>query len=277
MTATSAAVTLTRDGTPIPVTVTHRDGYEFFNDATVAFTIPYSEFSNALYPVNSGNADHEYTVTISNLTGFDGKPVTVSYTVTAINAFPGYADWNGDQTASAVSEYYWPDRDTYFVSVARSDAEIVDEIVPQYYRTWRGFYAWDSESKALAADANAVPVCRWFFKAPISSHFYSAKQSDCDMLRSIYSTKPEIAEQDTANAFYIVPASAAGTCEAKYQPVHRLFNEQVNTGKPANHRYTAHPDDIRKMVALGWRDEGVVFCAPRKKEMYVFRPAWGWY
>jgi len=273
--AASAVVTLTKNGVAVPVTVTYRTGWEEFNDATVVW-----DLSPAAYPrdnLNAGHDDVSYTVTISNLVGFDNKPVDVSYSVVGFDPFPGYADWNGDQTATGVQEYYWPDRDTYFVSLNRDDADTLDEVAPDLYRTWRGFYAWDSASKAIAADAAAVPVCRWFFKAPISSHFYSAKQDDCNLLKATYANQPNVAVEDTATAFYVVPPSSTGSCPAKYQPVRRLFNNQVGTGKAANHRYTAHPSDVRAMVARGWLDEGVAFCAPRKKELYPGNADSAWF
>ena len=267
-TAANATVAVTRNGIPVPANVTYRTGFEELNDAMLVWDLPTTEGPNTFNPINSGHDDHVYTVTISNLTAFDGSPVTVEYRVTAIDAFPGYSDWNGDQTATAVQEYYWPERDTYFVSLSRDDAEALDEVSSDLYRTWRGFYAWASASTALAADTTAVPVCRWFFKAPTSSHFYSAKKADCDLLKATYGNKPDVAVEDTPNAFYVAPPTAAGTCDPKYQPVFRLFNNQVGTGKAANHRYTAHPSDVRELVARGWLNEGVAFCAPRKKELY---------
>lgn len=274
-TAKGASVSVTRDGVPVPVSVVYTTGADELNDAVVVFDLAFS--GTQYLATNAGHDDVRFTVTISNLTAFDGKSTTVTYDVVAFDGFPGYPDWNGDQTATAVQEYYWPDRDTYFVSLNRDDADTLDEVAPDLYRTWRGFYAWDTASKALAADPAAVPVCRWFFKAPISSHFYSAKQSDCDLLKSTYATQPNIAVEDTAAAFYVVPPSLAGTCPAKYQPVRRLFNNQVGIGKAANHRYTAHPSDVRAMVASGWLDEGVAFCAPRRKELYLSNPDAGWY
>lgn len=273
--AGSASVNITRNGVPFPVAITYRTGAEEFNDATVVWDMP--DAAVAYLGTNTLDSDVVFHVVVSNLTGFDNAPHSVEYDVIAINGFPGYPNWSGDQTASAVHEFYWPDRDTYFVSVARSDAEVLDEISQDLYRTWRGFYAWDSAEKARAADPAAVPVCRWYFKAPANTHFYSAKASDCELLRATYAGRPDVAVEDSAAAFYVVPPSADGTCSTKYQPVRRMFNAQVGTGKPPNHRYTAHPGDVRAMVALGWQDEGIAFCAPRKKELYAGNPAQAWY
>lgn len=267
-TATAANVALTKNGVAVPINVSYRTGGEEFNEARIVWEIPLSMTRNALTRLNSGTQDDVYVVTITGLTKMDRTPApVVSYTVTAINGFPGHPDWNGDQRAVAVSEFYVPSQDTYFVSPSREDALAIDEYASSsLYRTWRGFYAWPSIDQS---DAGAVAVCRWFFKAPVSTHFYSAKQSDCDLVRSVYGSQPNVAEEESYGRFFVMPPNASGGCDVKYQPVYRLFNGRV-TEQKANHRYTAHPSDRRELIARGWVDEGVAWCSPRKKENYWY-------
>jgi hypothetical protein len=265
-TATAATVSLKRNGVEVPVTVTYRTGQEEFNNPTLVWQIPLSMTRNSSTRLNSGTQDDVFEVTISNLTQRDGRSAPdVRYTVTAINGFPGYADWNGDQRAVAVSEFYAPSQDTYFISPSRDDAYMIDELgSSSIYRTWRGFYAWATVDQA---DPGAVEVCRWYFVPPRSTHFYSAKQSDCDAVRFYYGNRPDLAQEESYGRFYVMPTNAAGGCDAKYQPVYRLFNGRVDEGK-INHRYTAHPSDRRELIGRGWIDEGVAWCSPRKKENY---------
>jgi hypothetical protein len=264
-TAKNVAVTLKVNGVAKPVEIECTTGEEEYNYARVVFKLPQEYRRDFITPTNSGEADIVYQVTVSNLTKKDGSVAAdVNYTVTAINGYPGYPNWNGDQRAIAVSEWYAPSKDTYFISPIRDDAANIDELASSLlYRTWRGFYAWES---AENADVGAVSVCRWFFGAPISGHFYSARQSDCDSLRAIYGpggTQPGVAVEETYSKFYVMPATASGGCDPKYQAVYRLYNAQ----KLGNHRYIAHPSDRREMIARGWIDEGVAWCSPRKKEM----------
>jgi hypothetical protein len=264
-------VSLTRNGVTVPVQIVYSTGQEVFNYPRIVWEIPLSLTRNSSTRLNSGTQDDVWEVTITGFTQFDGQPApTIKYTVTAINAFPGHPDWNGDQRAVAVSEFYVPSQDTYFVSPSREDALAIDEFASgSLYRTWRGFYAWPSLNQS---DVGAVAVCRWFFKAPVSTHFYSAKQSDCDLVRSVYGNQPNVAEEESYGRFFVMPPNANGGCDEKYQPVYRLFNGRVAEQK-ANHRYTAHPSDRRELLARGWVDEGVAWCSPRKKENYWYDSA----
>ena len=278
MSSARATVTMTKNGAPLPVTVGYRTGQEEYNYPRLVWDLPLLEARNAYTQLNSGEADVVYTVTVSGLTKYDGTVAPdVHYTVTAINGFPGHADWNGDQNAQAVSEFYVPAKDTYFLSQSRDDALLIDDAGSgTLYRSWRGFYAWPN---AGVAPQGAVPVCRWFFKAPQSTHFYSGRQSDCDLLRQTFKDNAAVAVEDDAAAFYIMLPKADGSCDAKYQPVYRLFNNR-GAQNEANHRYTVHPSDRQALIARNWTDEGIAFCAPRKKENYLTDGGvmdWKWY
>ena len=56
-------------------------GADELNDAVVVFDVDFSGFQ--YIAANAGHADVRFTVTISNLTAFDGKSTTVTYDVVA--------------------------------------------------------------------------------------------------------------------------------------------------------------------------------------------------
>lgn len=75
-----------------------------------------------------------------------------------------------------------------------------------------------------------------------------------------------------ANGFATTPASvdANGTkfCDAGTRPVYRAYNNAypasgLKNPWDSNHRFTLQTSDIAEMVAVGWHDEGIVFCAPQ--------------
>lgn len=117
---------------------------------------------------------------------------------------------------------------------------------PLWAKADSGFKVWPATGVAPAA---AKPVCR-FFNSRVATHFYSARQADCDALRGVTDWV------DEGVAFRIL-LPQNGACQSGTDPVYRLFNASL-----ANHRYTREPDSYVAMINKGWAGEGVVFCAP---------------
>ena len=46
-------------------------------------------------------------------------------------------------------------------------------------------------------------------------------------------------------------------------PVYRAYNNGYALGIESNHRFSTDPSAIQEVVAQGWIDEGVRFCAPQ--------------
>ena len=55
-------------------------------------------------------------------------------------------------------------------------------------------------------------------------------------------------------------ASVGSPCGAPLQPVYRLYNNREGEARP-NHRYTISPVLAGQLVAQGWTNEGIGFCA----------------
>jgi serine protease len=59
----------------------------------------------------------------------------------------------------------------------------------------------------------------------------------------------------------VVPVpTTPGQCDASFVPVYRLYNNRF-AQNDSNHRFTPSRDAREQMLAAGWRDEGVAFCA----------------
>jgi hypothetical protein len=121
-----------------------------------------------------------------------------------------------------------------------------------FIRTGVGFNAWNGPA------AGTVPVCR-FFTTPgtfgaKSSHFYTANQGECDLVK----LNPNWIYEKIA--FYIA-VPVGGACSGGTLPVYRMYNAG-QTGAP-NHRFTTSFATYQQFTTtLGWDPEGIAFCAP---------------
>lgn len=167
-------------------------------------------------------------------------------------------DYSGVLPATAgeviVDEFYNTIIRHYGLLAKESDKQIVDQgrAGPGWERTGFRFKGYSVPGPAELRPASQAPVCRYYHPV-VNTHFYSAEQSDCDIVRSIGGTFEGI-------EFWI--ARAAGTsCPAGTQAVTRLYNNRWRE-LDSNHRYTTSRSEVRRMAGEGWSDEGVVMCAP---------------
>ena len=58
--------------------------------------------------------------------------------------------------------------------------------------------------------------------------------------------------------------TVGGVCPPETVPVYRAYNNGVTRNRDGNHRFTTNLSGINDVVARGWANEGVVFCAPPK-------------
>jgi hypothetical protein len=123
-----------------------------------------------------------------------------------------------------------------------------------------------------------VSVCRFYgsMSPGPNSHFYTASENECSVLKSI-ETKPTPIDSQQFNfegiAFYAnvpIPAKIVGqpaTCPTQSIPLYRAYNgARGPTGKKnydSNHRFSTSRADIDAVVAKGWNDEGMVMCVPQ--------------
>ena len=123
----------------------------------------------------------------------------------------------------------------------------------------------------------ASQVCRFYGSVTPgpNSHFFTVDPGECDGLKGAQvSPTPATAQQWNYEGigFATTPATAAAdgakSCPASTLPVHRAYNNAYPPGGgknpwDSNHRYALLQSDVADMVAIGWQDEGIVFCAPR--------------
>ncbi len=150
-----------------------------------------------------------------------------------------------------VHEYYHAGMDHYFITASPTEIALCDAGTPPcsgWVATGVSFAAYDT----TLAPTWSVPVCRFYNDhfAGKSSHFYAAPD-DCATTQWAF---PDW-QLETADAFAIGLA-----CNPFTTAIRRVYNNGMG-GAPA-HRYV-DSDALRDtMVAKGWVDEGVVFCAP---------------
>ena len=152
------------------------------------------------------------------------------------------------------SEFFHGEMEHYFVTAFAAE-EAALEAGDAWARTATQYRVHDAPGPGL------VPVCRFFTAsfAPLSSHFYTADATECEIVRS----NPRWTFEGIA--FFVKPAAADGSCAAGWSPVYRLYNDGL-TGAP-NHRYTPRRAQRAEFLARGWRPEGagplgVAFCVP---------------
>jgi hypothetical protein len=169
----------------------------------------------------------------------------------------------GPSTAptAAVVEYYWPQKDHYFVSQNAAEIAALDSgAIKGWTRTGQGFRAWLSGGSAGAG----VPTCRYYGSpaAGIDSHFFSALPAECSALAAAPLNKSWTKESD--NVFEVaLPNTVTGACPAGTVPVYRAWNKRTDS----NHRLTAEAGTLAQMVGKGYVAEGfgptaVAMCAP---------------
>ena len=94
-----------------------------------------------------------------------------------------------------------------------------------------------------------------FYSAFSNSHFYTADASEAQGLENNPASEWKL-EPDS----FSVPVPLNGQCFGGLVPVYRLYNNRF-AFHDSNHRFVTDDGERAKMVARGWTDEGVRFCA----------------
>lgn len=172
-----------------------------------------------------------------------------------------------DATPAQVSvvEFHHSDFGHYFLTTLPAEMALLDAgAIPGWQRTWTEFKVDD------APGPNLVPVCRFFSSAfaPLSSHFYSAFDDECNTVAA----NPQWTYEGTA--FYAGLPDAIGRCPDGTTPIYRGYN-MGQGGAPA-HRLSPWPqaacDHFAPQCTLegrGWN--GVAFCAPVSTDLALDR------
>ena len=128
------------------------------------------------------------------------------------------------------------------------------------YMSWMstglGFKAWPSAYITGGNQWTLSPVCRFDLagRGGAGFSFFSAVQSDCDMLKAnrgwnYYGT-----------AFWVVPVDANQKCPDGFIGVNRAYNNGF-ARFDSNHRYSTSDSIMRDMQRIGWTYEGTVMCS----------------
>ena len=114
-------------------------------------------------------------------------------------------------------------------------------------------------------------VCRFFGNAAVNpltgvmygpnSHFYTGIQPECDSLKTIF--QPDVPSWKFESLdFQTTQQNTDGSCPGGTLPVLRAYNNGNLRNVDSNHRITTSAAAIAEVVAHGWKNEGVVMCAP---------------
>lgn len=152
-----------------------------------------------------------------------------------------------------VVEYYHAGIDRYFITGVPSEQAALDANPSLgLARTGMRFMA----KEAYVVEAGLNPVCR-FYSPPnaggSNSHFF-AQGETCQWGRLWSNLRPE------GYDFSVVPPTGGSCPSSAPVPVTRVFNNRA-ASKNGNHRYVVSTTSKLRMLARGWVDEGVVFCA----------------
>ena len=159
--------------------------------------------------------------------------------------------------SNAVVEFYNTILDHYFITADANEAAAIDNgsAGPGWSRTGNAFKAGGSTF-----------VCRFYgSQSPgPNSHFYTADAGECTFLKQLQASMPATERRWNFenNDFSTTPA-VNGACPAELVPVYRAYNNGFSLNTDSDHRITSNAAAIQAVVQRGWRDEGVVMCAPQ--------------
>ena len=132
---------------------------------------------------------------------------------------------------------------------------------PGWRYTGYEFFGYPPD-ETLDGAATAQPVCRFYAPAPVNSHFYTADAAECDFLKT----------HDTGWIFekidFKINVPVDGACAAALAPIWRAYNNGFAQDN-SNHRYGSDARVRARMLAEGWRDEGIAFCAQGADREFV--------
>ena len=163
---------------------------------------------------------------------------------------------------ATVVEYYDAGLDRYFLTADPGEMAFVESGGAS--RGWvRTGYQFETAGQCISAAAGGCAsrsVCRFYGELPAGSgsHFYTADEDECIFVRD--HNRNWTFEGARFNAY--IPDPASGPCPPGLHPVYRAYNNGYSpAANHANHRYSWDPAAQARMVARGWKDEGIAFCA----------------
>ena len=156
-----------------------------------------------------------------------------------------------------VTEFYNSSSDTYFMTAGTTEAVSV-------FRGSAGS-EWRLTGATFNVGGNATtPVCRFYGSVSPgpNSHFYTADAGECAYLKQLQTMIPATEPRwnfEGLDFYTTVPTN--GSCPGSMIPIYRAYNRGDVRGLPSNHRFGTSAAAL-EVIARGWRDEGIVMCAP---------------
>lgn len=154
-----------------------------------------------------------------------------------------------------VVEYYNVDLHHYFLTAHTDEMRDIaaGRSGPGWVRTGWAFSAYRAGA-TFCPGSCGVPVSR-FYSAFSNSHFYTADAAEAASIQH-----PGSEWMLESQEFQVPVPDGAGHCDAPLVPVYRLYNNRF-AFHDSNHRFVTDGGERARMVAQGWIDEGVRFCA----------------
>ena len=163
-----------------------------------------------------------------------------------------------------VVEFYHAELDHYFITSNQEEIIGIDNgsAGSGWVRTAHEFSVWTPLGHP---DRVGKSVCRFYGSTTPgpNSHFFSIRPDECEWLHTLQKQTPD--DQPRWNfeslVFEVEAVSPIGFCRSGRIPVFRAYNNGHILGKDSNHRFVPDRAEIDKLVASGWIDEGIAFCA----------------
>ena len=170
-----------------------------------------------------------------------------------------------DKRLTAMTEFYNPLLDYYFITSRTSDVSLLDSLAA-WRRTGKSFSVY------VAQEPRTLGINRYFFNQIAvnqsrGSHFYTLVQSEKDALASLNpgnTQTPRLPYNEGVDSYAFAPVieGIGGACAAGQVPVYRIFRGQARFPDNPNHRFTTELAVYNSFVALGWEGEGVKISVP---------------
>jgi hypothetical protein len=162
-----------------------------------------------------------------------------------------------------VVEYYNVQLHHYFLTAHADEMAAIDagSAGPGWTRTGWAFSAFPAGSTFCIPDCGAA--VERFYSASSNSHFYTADRGEAAGIEQPGSEWALEREE-----FRVPVPDANGQCTTGQVPVYRLYNDRF-AFHDSNHRFVTDAGERAKMVAEGWIDEGVRFCALDASEIPI--------
>jgi hypothetical protein len=145
-----------------------------------------------------------------------------------------------------VIEYHNSAQDDYFITADPTEQQTLDAAA-QAGAVW-------SRTGMTFNSGGTASVYRFIYKSPtgVNTHFYTVNTNEQSELLANF----PIWALESPVAFYMT-AAPSQSCPAGTLPVYRAAQEQTGS-----HRFTTIQSAINEVLARGWTNEGVAFCAP---------------